>query len=486
MAEHDNKADLEKSFLAIFAAGEVPSERRDALTALISSKFLPKNAETEEIQIGLQRLSVEAVSAQNPAHQLLAIAESIRLTQVVKRWLPNVTNILRPAFERELPPLRTLSEADDRLNVARACNLMSNEWLVGYLAQSIADEEQGEKTRLELMNSLLSRVSSLAEAIDVLAVPFGKLKPQTEDPSASIARRLTRTLFAFRVVLVEMDIEAGPELGKALLRLISDAFVDLGRPQDEKAQTELSKEVLLTVYDVVRTRISIVTEPGIYAAVSYCRQLCGGIWPDELDKPLSKLSGNVCEALVLLGRQGMRDQVLLDQLGVLTRYPERAKAIARELAQRHNELSEEVRDWLELGRVKFESAASSSAQEYVASNADAAIGLALQAARQAEHSTAGLRERLFSCLEVFEPALLSITKDSFERVRALTLQVEQAAGLRSLQLLGNPGQEVEASPKYYEVIGGTPRQKMIVRQPAVIKIKSDGQPGDVVLRGLVE
>ena len=486
MAENENIFELEKHALAIFAGSTVPSERRDALSALIANKFLPKNADTEEIHLGREQLLRDAASSIDPLRQLLAIAEAVRLTQVVKRWLPEVSKKLQAVFEKELPPLHLLPEADDRLNVARACSLMQSGWLVGYLAQSIADEEQGEKARAELMSSLLLRVGSLSEAVEALSKCFENVRPQTEEPATSIARRLTRTLYAFRAALVELDIETGPRLGKSLQQLVSGSFVEAGRPQDEKVQTELSKEVLLTVHDIVRTRISIVAEPSIYLPVSYCKQLCGGSWPNELTKPLAKLAGNVSEALVLLGRQGMRDQMLLGQLDVLSKYPERAKAMARELALRHPELSEEVRDWLEFGRVRPERAVSSSAQEYAASNADAAIGLALQAARRVEQVTEGLRERLLSSLEIFEPALLGVTKEALDKAKALTIQVEQAASLRNLQLLGIPGQEVDASPKYFEVIGGEPRQRMVVRQPAVIKIKNDGQPGDVVLRGLVD
>ncbi|MDM0018006.1 hypothetical protein [Variovorax saccharolyticus] len=485
MADTENKPDFDLPALRVFVGGETPTERRDALTSLIAAKFLPKNADHEAVRAGRDRLLNDAVEAVDPAHRLLSIAEAIRLTQVVKRWLPDISNRLRPAFDRELPPLRLLPEADDRLNVARACGLMSNAWLVAYVAQSIAEEEQGEKTRAELMGVLLSRVGTLVEAVNTISMFIEKVRPQTDEPANSMAKRLTRVLYALRTALIETENETGAQLGKALQQLLVNAFIEVGRPQDEKAQAELAKELLLTVHDIVRTRLSVVTEASIYLPVAYSKQLCGGTWPQELARPLAKLASNVCEALVLLGRQGMRDQMLLGQLEVLTKYPERARAIARELAERHPELNEEVRDWLEFGRIRPERTGN-AAQEAAASNADAAIGLALQAARQVLQSSEGLRERLLSSLEIFEPALLGVTKESLDKIKALAIQVEQAASLRALQLLGVPGEEIEASPKYFEVVGGEPRQRMVVRQPAVVKIKTDGQPGDAVLRGLVE
>ena len=486
MAEPEDAKTSNSQALAQFAGDTTPEQRREALTVLIASKYLPKNAEQPAVQAGRDRLLQDALGGTEPGHRLLAIAEVIRLTQVVKRWLPDVTQHLEAAFGNEIPPLRLLTEADDRLNVARACSLFRREWLRGYLARSIAEEEQGEKARAELVEALFSRVESLADAMQSLGKCFAAIRPSTESAGDTVAKRLTRTLGAVRAALMESDLEAGRELGKVFLEMISGAFVEVGRPQDDKTKADLSREVLLTIHDMVRTRLSVVAEPSMYQAVAYCRQLCGGTWPDELITPLNKLTTDVCEALVLLGRQGKRDQTLLGQLDVLSKYPERARILARELAARHPELDEEVREWLERGRVRPERSVSSAAIEAAASNADAAIGLALQAARLARKSTEGLRDRLVSSLEVYEPALVTVTGESLDRVRALAMQVEQAASLRNLQLIGIPGEEVEFSPKFFEVVGGNPRQRMVVRQPAVVKTRGDGVAGDVVLRGLVE
>lgn len=472
--------------LAQFAGDGTPEQRRGALTVLIASKYLPKNAEQPAVEAGRDRLLHDALNGQEPSHRMLAIAEVIRLTQVVKRWLPNVVQHLEPAFDNQLPSLKLLTEADDRLNVARACSLFQRDWLPGYLARSIAEEEQGEKARAELVEALFSRVESLADAMRLLGKCFADIRPSTESAGDTVAKRLTRTLGAMRVVLMESDREAGRELGKVFLEMISGAFLEVGRPQDDKAIVDLSHEVLLTVHDMVRTRISVVAEPSMYQAVAYCRQLCGGTWPDGLSTPLNKLTTDVCEALLLLGRQGRRDQTLLGQLDVLCKYPERARVLARELAARHPELDEDVREWLERGRARTERIVSSAALEAAASNADAAIGLALQAARLALKSTEGIRERLVSSLEIYEPSLVAVTGDSLDRVRALAVQVEQAASLRSLDLIGVPGEDVEFSPKFFEVIGGNPRQTMLVRQPAVVKTRGDGIAGHVILRGLVE
>lgn len=474
--------------MTLFASASTsPETRRAALTALITAKLLPKLADDAAVNAGRAHLLHQSLTAELQMHRLLGIAESIRLGQVVKRWAPDIAAQLRPAFTERLPPMQLLSEADDRLNLARACGLMSANWLPDYLADSIAGEETGEKARGELVGAFLNGSASLSDALRRMSAAFERLRPETESPGDTIARRLTRTLFALREVLLESELEAGVDLGQALRALVTAPLVAVGRPQEEKVQIDLSREALLTVHDMVRTRISVVVDPEMYRVVEYCRKLCGGsTWPKELKKPLERLTTDVTEALVLLGRQGQRDQALLGQLDVLCDHPERARALAREIVAKHPELPEDVRNWLEAGRTRVVRQASQAALDVAAGNADEAIGIALQAARQARVLRDSLHEPLTSSLDIYEPALATVTRELLDRVQVLAVQVEQAASLRGLDLYGTPGEEVELSTKFFATAGTASRQRMTVRQPAVVRKRADGTAGEVVTKGLVD
>lgn len=480
--------DTTASALELFAgATTTPTERRAALTALITAKVLPKQADDPAVKAGRSHLFAQIYEASEPGHRLMAIAESIRLGQVVKRWAQEIVELLRPAFVAELPAMQLLTEADDRLNLARACAQMSAPWLPAYLAGSIANEETGEKARAEMIAALLNQSVNLGDALQRLVAAFETLRPSTEAPGDTVARRLTRTLSTVRNALLESELEAGEEPGKALYELLAIPLSTVGKPQEEKVQLDLSREALLTVHDIVRTRISVVADPQMYRVVDYCRKLCGGrSWPDDLRKPLERLITDVTEALVLLGRQGQHDQALLAQLDVLCNHPERARSVARDLAARHPEMHEDVRYWLEHGRMRVARQASESAIEAAASNADESIGLALQAARAARLLRDSLSEPLASNLEIYEPSLAPATHELLDRVQVLAIQVEQAASLRGLDLYGMPGEEVEMSAKFFAVVGDSPRQRMIVKQPAVVRKRPDGSVGDVVTKGLVE
>ena len=475
--------------LSAFANGATPpAERRAALTALITAKVLPKQADDPAVADGRAHLLAQVFALDAaPEHRLLSIAECIRLGQVVKRWAPEIAEQLRPAFAEELPSMQLLSDADDRLNLARACALMSSAWLPSYLAKAIAEEETGEKARAEMLAALLARSPDLAAALRQLAGAFQALRPNTEEPGETAARRLARTLVALRSALLEVELEAGDEPGKALYEMLALPLSVLGKPQTEKVQLDLVREALLTVHDIVRTRISVVADPQMYSVVAYCRRLLGSTsWPKGLTSPLERLITDVSEALILLGRQGQCDQTLLGQLDVLCSHPERARALARDLAKKHPELPEDVRDWLERGRIRAVRPASESAIEAAASNADESIGLALQAARRARAMRDNLHEPLLANLEIYEPAMAPAARDLLDRIQTLAVQVEQTASLRALDLYGVPGEEIEMSPKFFTVLGGAPRQRMLVKQPAIVRKRSDGGVGDVVAKGIVE
>ncbi|WP_423454687.1 hypothetical protein [Ottowia sp. VDI28] len=475
--------------LSAFANAATPSaERRAALTALITAKVLPKQADDPAVADGRAHLLAQVFALDAaPEHRLLSIAECIRLGQVVKRWAPEIAEQLRPAFAEELPSMQLLNEADDRLNLARACALMSSAWLPAYLARAIAEEETGEKARGEVVAALLARSPDLATALRQLASAFQALRPNTEEPGETVAKRLARTLVALRSALLEVELEAGDEPGKALYEMLALPLSALGKPQNEKVQLDLVREALLTVHDIVRTRISVVADPQMYSVVAYCRRLLGSTsWPKDLASPLERLITDVSEALILLGRQGQCDQTLLGQLNVLCSHPERARALARDLAKKHPELPEDVRDWLERGRVRAARQASESAIEAAASNADESIGLALQAARRARAMRDNLHDPLLANLEIYEPTMAPAARDLLDRVQTLAVQVEQAASLRALDLYGIPGEEIEMSPKFFTAVGGAPKQRMLVKQPAIVRKRHDGSVGDVVAKGIVE
>ena len=489
MAKQDTNPgpDVEEA-LDAFASGSSIQARQAALTALMRTKAIPKRADDARFQRGLEALIQAATDPEGAGEsRLLAMAEVVRAAQVVKRLQPRLAEWIGPGLRPDLPGLKVLEEADDRLNAARALSLGSGKWLPDYLADAIASEEQGENARLALVQALLARSDRLDELLGTLARAMAAQRPETESPGDSLARRLTRTFVALRGAIPTSELEAGSEIGQALHQLVNLPFRAVGRPREEKVLHELAREVVLLTHEIVRSRFSVAMDPVVFQAVSYCRQMLGGgTWPDSIQDAMSLLIKDVREALVLLGRQGVRDQGLLEQLDMLCNYPQRARAIAKDIAERHQELDEETRQWLIHGRVQVRREASAAAQESMLRDVDASIGLAMNAALEVRQSLAGVREPLLSVLDIYEQGLVSVTQDALSRIDALLLQLEQVGDQRALALFGTVGEEVDFAPKYFQAVGDAARQRMIVRQPAVVRIRKDGTVGDAVLKGLVE
>jgi hypothetical protein len=489
----DERLGVEEA-LSLFAAPNTePELRRDALSVLMDRKALSNkddDSAAHAVRAGRNLLLRTAVEEPDPGYRLLAIAEAMRMRQVSdKAGKREIEDALTPALEAELPPLSLLVRAEDRAYAARACLLIHEPWIAAYMATAIAEEDSGEIARELLTETLVDRLPTLSAVVGMLAQAFERLKPGTEAPGDTVGRRLTRTLIKLRPAIVRSEREPGEELGRALYGLLVDAFSRAGKPLEDKVQVELSREVVLTVHDAVRTRFSLVTDASMYDAVRYCRRLFGSTnWPGDrkLDEALTRLIADVSEALLLLGRQGTPNQSLRVQLDMLCNHPERARAIARKLAVGHPELPEHVREWLETGRMPDVERASEAAIELAASNADASIGLALRASREMQTAIDSVQARLISSLDMYDPMLVPPIEQFVGSAKMTSTQVMQAARLRRLELYGTPGEEVEFSAKFFDVAGQHPRQYMIVLTPAIVRTRTDGGVGEVILKGRVE
>jgi hypothetical protein len=470
-----------------FATALDPKQRQQALSDLMTLKAVPKYANDPRFEKGISEWQSLCLEDNVPPEvRLLAIAELVRASQMVKKLQPRVEEAITPVFSAPIGSASLLKEADDRLNLARACSMMNAAWLPTYLAQSIAEEDQGEKARAEAMNALLRRVGSVAEALGLLSEAFSSVRFQTEAPADSMARRLVRTLMVFRPALLSSLIDAGDEVGVQFDNLIRGALRATGRPQEEKVQLELAREVALTLHDLVRTHFSVSTEPETFAALKYCRGFFREIsWPEEVREAMEYLVQDVSEALVMLGRQDVPNQGLLDRLELVCGIKERAQAVACQLSIRHTELPERIREWLKRGRLVKTIAVSETLEDSLLSAIDVAVGLALIEARRLGGQEDVL-QRVVGTLEIYDQTLAVGTKNYSLQASSTVTAVEEIAKRREISLFGSVGEEIDFSPKYFDLTSAVSQRRVVVRRPAVVRATSNGLPTDVVLKGLVE
>lgn len=472
--------------LDTFATTADAQERVRALTELLDKKIIPKRASDARFEAGLQCWLASAHSADvAPKMRLLAVAELIRSTQQLKKRQPPLIKLLLPSLVVPFPPLTLLDDPDQRLNVARACSMMDAPWMQTYRSQSIPSEPSS-KTRAEMMDGIVSRAESIADVLDLLQVAFASIHPGTERPADSLAKRLAKTLEVFRIAVLNSLLDAGPDVGKKLDAFVRRTLSATGKPQSEDAQLELTREVALTLHDLVRCRFSLSTESQTFAALRYCRALFPGIsWPAEVRKETDLLVQDISEALVMLGRTGISNQDLLDRLELVCGIKERARAVAIKLSEKHTELDESIRSWLRLGRVVTTYATSDVLQETLLGSIEEALGLALIESRKLSRQ-AEIEQRLITSLEIFDPSLVPALSTYVSQASIVISAIEDLAKRRELELLGSVGEEIDFIPKYFEPLGALRGIRVHVRRPAVIKKRGNGTLGEVVKKGLVE
>jgi hypothetical protein len=479
--------DVSEILLDTFSTTLDLAERVRTLSELMTVKAIPKRADDMRFGSGLARwVDLANGSDTAPRDRLLAIAELIRATQQLKRQRqPEIIRRIQTAFQSQLPPLALLEDSEARLNVARACSAIDAPWLQAYRAITIANES-ALKPRAEMMEGMVARAGSITEVLELLLPAFEGMQPETENPADSLAKRLTKTMEVFRATVLVSLLEAGPDLGKRLDQFIRSTLASTGRPKDEAVQVELTREVALTLHDLVRSRFSLAAEPQTFQALQYCRAFFTGVsWPQEVQRETNLLVQDVSEALVMLGRMGVPNQDLLNRLELACGLKERARVVATQLADKHTEIDESIRTWLRTGRMVNTMAASAVLQESLLANVDEALGMALIEARVFK-TRSDSEQLLSSSLEIFDPSLVGVFKGLISQSFSMFTAIEDLAKRRQIDLMGTVGEEVEFSPKYFDALSALHGTRVVIRRPAVVKTAIRGAVGTVVKKGLVD
>lgn len=453
----------------------------------MEAKVLARHSEDPRFEVGVTYLQQVAANSEVALDRLVAISEIVRISQVAKRLKTDLGKRLQPAFEKPLPPSKTLSSAEARFYLAKAFATATTPWIVEYVASGVAEEETAEKVRLAFLETLFLRVGSLAEVFRLLAEALGKVVYGTEKPGDSMGRRVTRILAATRALIVKSHLLPGDDLGMAFSKLIRVPLATHGMPESPTVRIALAKETVLTIHDFVRTRFSVSSEPETYGALRYSREFFPGYaWSKDLRSALKLLENDITESILLLGKQGICDENLIDVLELVCGSREQTRSVTRHLADNHPELPEHVRNWLRTGRFDQQTKVSEVLQESRLLEADPILATLMLDVEQLRELLGVVHTDVESALELFDPKLHQVLAKFRDRVNDVLRQVDNLAHKRSLMLLGEVGASVEYVPKYFQITNTSPSRTVKVIRPAVVKRAADGSAGGVVLKGLAE
>jgi hypothetical protein len=482
-----NTALQQHQHLRRFAEAGSVAERAAALTALMSDRAIARVSKTAEFSRGIQGLLDCVSSDADPLERLGAIAQLMRVSQAVKPLGKALAERMPDLMREGLPPVDLLKDGDDRAYVAQACQLIDAGWVGQYAAQSAAREEVAERARTEFVAVLFARANAFSDVLQLLREPVWQLKFQTDSPGDSIGRRLTRLLGALREHMARRRLKGGEQPGRMLAELIKRPLEFSGFPQELSVQIGLAREIVLITDLILHTRFSLATDANAYAAIRIARQLFGSsAWPKALASELDDLIDTVTEAILLLAKQGIPSDPLIGQLALLVDDRGRADALMRDFADKHSDLPEPIRAWMRRQRYIGSSPEVSRIEASESLRADPLVGNVLVESYRLEESRLLIETSVLPTVRVLDPGQVHVLETLDSRIRTILHTINGLATARRMGLLGSPGQEIPYQPKYFELVQGSFREKMLVVRPAVVRMADDGSPTEVVLKGLLE
>lgn len=473
--------------LTRFAHGPTVTDRATALTDLLTDKALQKFAKTDQFSLGIDALISIAGDSGN-ADRLSALVQLCRIAQSAKSITAAIRNRVSPLLSTPLPPVQLLNDADDRGYVAKACKWTTAGWVLDYAIEGMVTEDTGETVRAEFAETAFARASCLAEIFEKARKVATTIVFETESPADTMAGRLTRILAVIRPAIVASLLPPGEAPGERLAELIRLPLSRYGPPTKEERQIKLAREIILCAYDLVRTRFSLATDADTYFALKAARRLFGhgAGWPDELRADLERVANSILEALLLLAKQGLTAQSLVDHLEIVVDHRLRADALLRALADNHPELGEAVRAWLRKTRVPNQGNYRNTVAASQDLRTDPGLAQALLDAERLAEGIAAVRSQVIPSLTLYDPGLIPLLESHAVRAESLVGIVLELARQRRLGTFGQMGSDIDFMPKYFEAVAGVAGARVRVLRPAVVRLREDGQPGETVMKGLVE
>ncbi len=449
----DSKTPMQEH-LRRFGLSEDVSEQAAALSELMKIKQLHQAAKDPLFEQGVQTALKAATAPGDPERKLRAVATLLRIAELVKAWQPRMDKLLSNVWTEPLPPLQSLPDPKGREYVATLWRHGEQPWFRSYLATGAVEEEGSEPTRVECIKGLVALSPDLASVLDTLMTPMRRLDFGTEKRGDSKGKRVRRVLESLKNEYLAATKEPGQSAGEQLRRLMLEAFQLTGIPTTEAVLNQVSEEALGLVHAVVRAQFSTATSPETYAAMEvvsgWYRK---GAWEDFAEgSPSARLlARDIAEALELLVRAGVADDVLYSRLAVASGSDRSARETAKSILARLPGLDDKLARWLSGAPVRRSSALATENQ--LVGFDEALADLMIDSARMNEMAEVIAREVLPE-VAVMVPHAGGAIGTLLGLVRGAANAVEGAAHVRALRLSGAVGEVKEFSPLEHEMAGG--------------------------------
>jgi hypothetical protein len=462
-----------------FSVAQTVIELEECASALLKGKLVNKARDDQRFRTGLATCFQ---IVEPDADRLKAVAIAYRLGESSKPVMRMVKPLAAPALSRELPTLELLPNGDDRYYASLSVMDADATWVSQFAASGIAREETAETARGALAIRLFADLT-LADALNLLAANLSQIKFTTEKPAESAAKRLRRVIAAVRRAIVAKAIPTGRDIGIALRKLFDSPFVNAADQVEGKVSRELASECCGLVHDILRTQLTIVADPEVYRSLLAAKNwITPALWPRFVkgDDNISNVRQALEDAILLLAKQRVTDQSLLDALVIFFSTREEAAARTAQIARENEGLDNDVREWLmRFGRARS-TPVLSSMTEARDSSSDAAVASLLVLAD-------ALQSMLVNAAEIKGQNGSTLPIQISRSVTRLTSEIVRLAAARQLSIRLQPGDVVEYSQHSHELVGGRQMGIRSVRvvQPLVERRGADGVVA-VIQKAIVE
>lgn len=469
------------------------------LTSLIRNKVLHGAVKTPGFENFLNFVET-SLSSGTPEERLLAVALVCKVANTIKTTRGRIAQVLAgDALALPLPPLKLLSDSDDRFYAANIWRFSLRSWSLGFLTLGILDEESAEKSRRECAEGLLAETSGLEAAFRILEQNLSSLRFSTEDfnqwgskrnrrvaPSDSMARRMRRVLLAIRDSFALIRKAPGEDVGPSLRSLLRKSFDSTGFPKDSAAKTELAKETIELILQIVRSRYALALLADTYSPIITIRDwFTESEWGDLSEDATAKdLAESIQAAIELLARSGTVDNSLFDLLVLASGSSQHARVMTREIIERNAGLSPEAIAWLSGQPVKKSTQLST---ESLLVRVDETIGDTMLATLSASESAKAVQTDLLPELDVFQSLPRHLLDNFISRFSGVRMLVQALCDIRKLEPFGTINVVEEFSPlkHQFEIASDFGARLVRIVQPGVIVRLQDGTVS-VVRKAIVE
>lgn len=459
-----------------------------ALTAAIRSKSLHRSVESQGFQNFLEFIRSTLLNGTGE-DRLLAVALACKVTISAKGTRPKIERIFEgAALGSPLPPLKALSDPDDRYYAANVWRFASRGWITHFLALGALEEESAENTRRECTEGLLALSSGIGKALKTLesTLPALHFLPETPHsnpgsnkkrsvPGDGMSRRMRRVLAAINQSVILGNSLPEEEVGPSLRSLIRKAFEISGLPKDLPAKLDLANEVLNLILLFARSRYALALLADTYSPIVTMRDwFTAAEWSDLTDKDVAKtLAGSIQASIELLARTGAVDNSLFDLLVLTSGNAETARLLTHQIIERGPGLPPEIVAWLSGQPIRKSTTLSSESQMVRIEEAIADIMIANQSVSKASKS---VEVDFVPQLSIYQSIPLALLRDFLSTYSGLGITIDALCEMRGLELLESQKVAEEFSPLRHEFMNpsdfGVRTVKIV--QPGVIARRDDG------------